>query len=62
LTSLLMIVESADAAPTADAQTAIDKWTSAGTETLARWKALQGDLAAVNSHLEKAKLHPLTIK
>jgi photosystem II stability/assembly factor-like uncharacterized protein len=62
LTSLLMIVESADAAPTADAQTAIDKWTSAGTETLAQWKALQGDLATVNSHLEKAKLHPLTIK
>jgi hypothetical protein len=62
LTGLLMIVESADAAPTADAQTAIDKWTSAGTETLARWKALQGDLATVNSHLEKAKLHPLTIK
>jgi len=62
LTGLLMIVESADAAPTADAQTAIEKWASANTEAIARWKALQADLAAVNSHLEKAKLQPLTIK
>ena len=56
------VVESADAAPTADALIAIDKWTSAGMETLARWKALQADLAAVNVQLEKAKLQPLTIK
>jgi len=62
LTGLLMIVESADAAPTADAQTTIEKWASANTEAIARWKALQADLAAVNSHLEKAKLQPLTIK
>jgi hypothetical protein len=62
LTGLLMIVESADAAPTADAQTAIDKWTTAGTEAIARWKALQADLPAVNTQLEKAKLQPLTIK
>jgi hypothetical protein len=56
-----MIVESADAAPTTDAQIAIDKWTRAGTETLARWRALQADLAAVNARLEKAKLEPLTM-
>jgi len=62
LTGLLMIVESADAAPTADAQTAIDKWTTSGTDTLVRWKALQADLAAVNSALEKTKLQPLAIK
>ncbi len=62
LTGLLMIVESADAAPTVDAQTAIDKWTAAGTDTLARWKLLQADLAAVNSALEKGKLQPLAIK
>jgi photosystem II stability/assembly factor-like uncharacterized protein len=62
LTGLLMIVESADAAPTADAQTALDKWTTAGTETIVRWKALQADLPAVNTQLEKAKLQPLAIK
>jgi photosystem II stability/assembly factor-like uncharacterized protein len=62
LTGLLMIVESADAAPTADAQTAIEKWTNAGTETLARWKLVQADLASVNAALEKNKLQPLTIK
>jgi hypothetical protein len=62
LTGLLMIVESADAAPTSDAQTAIDKWISVGTETLTRWKALEADLAAVNAQLEKAKLQPLTMR
>jgi hypothetical protein len=62
LTGLLMIVESADAAPTADAQTAIDKWTSAGAETLSRWRALEADLASVNAQLEEGKLQPLTIQ
>ncbi len=62
LKGLLMIVESADAAPTADAQTAIASWTGAGTEALARWKTLQAGLAGVNSQLEKAKLQPLAIQ
>jgi hypothetical protein len=62
LTGLLIIVESADAAPTSDAQTAVDKWTSAATETLARWKALQADFSSVNSQLDNARLQPLTIE
>jgi photosystem II stability/assembly factor-like uncharacterized protein len=43
LTGLLFIVESADAAPTSDASTTIEKWQAAGTEVLARWKALSAE-------------------
>jgi hypothetical protein len=59
LTGLLMIVDGADAPPTTDARTAAEKWEAAETDVLARWKAVEADLAAVNSMLEKAKLQPL---
>ena len=59
LTGLLMIIDGADAAPTADAQTAAEKWEAAGADTLARWKAVEADVVTVNAALEKAKLKPL---
>jgi photosystem II stability/assembly factor-like uncharacterized protein len=58
LTGLLMIVDGADAAPTADAQTAAEKWEAAGAEALARWKVVEADVVTVNAALEKAKLKP----
>lgn len=60
LTGLLMIVDGADAPPTADAGTAAEKWEAAGADVLVRWKAVEADLAAVNVVLEKAKLQPLS--
>ena len=60
LTGLLMIVDGADAAPTAAALTAAEKWEAAGADVLARWKAVDADLAAVNAALNKANLQPLS--
>jgi len=62
LTGLLMIVDGADAAPTADAQKAAEAWETAGTEVLARWKAIETDLAGVNEVLQRSKLQPLLTK
>ena len=63
LTALLFIVQSADAAPTADATTARERWEAAAQETLARWMALQKeDLANVNSLLQTAKMKPLSLE
>jgi photosystem II stability/assembly factor-like uncharacterized protein len=59
LTALLMIVDGADAAPTADARTAAEKWEAAGAEVLTRWKAVESNLAPMNTKLERAKLQPL---
>jgi photosystem II stability/assembly factor-like uncharacterized protein len=60
LGSLLGIVESADAGPTADATAASEKWEAAGKAALARWDAIQTtDLASVNSLLDKAHLQAL---
>jgi hypothetical protein len=60
LTGLLIIVESADAAPTADASTASEKWNACAQETLARWTTLKKEeLASVNTLLQKANLKPL---
>jgi photosystem II stability/assembly factor-like uncharacterized protein len=57
---LLSIVQSADAAPTADAAVAIDKWDSATKNILERWHAFwQHDRTRVNSLLQKANLKPL---
>ncbi len=62
LNGLLLIVESADAAPTADAATAGEKWEEAAVDTLARWSAFQReDLAGVNALLEKSNLKPVAI-
>jgi hypothetical protein len=59
LTGLLMIVDGADAAPTAGGRAAAEKWEAAGAEVLARWKAVEANVVAVNTALEKAKLRPL---
>jgi len=61
LTGLLMIVDGAEAAPTADARAAAEKWEAAGAAVLTRWKTVEADLAAVNAVLEKAKLQPLLL-
>jgi hypothetical protein len=61
LTGLLMIVDGGEAAPTADARAAAEKWESAGAEVLTRWKAVEADLAAVNAVLQRAKLQPLPL-
>jgi len=59
LTGLLTIVDGADAAPTADARAAIEKWDAAAAETMTRWRAVAADVATVNAVLEKAKLRRL---
>ncbi|HEY6946454.1 MAG TPA: hypothetical protein VI431_15045, partial [Candidatus Acidoferrum sp.] len=60
LNGLMAIVESADAAPTEDAQTASEKWDKAAEETLARWADFQNkDLASVNALLKKENLKPV---
>jgi hypothetical protein len=57
---LLSIVQSADAAPTADAAVAIEKWDSATKNVLERWDDFwQHDRTRVNSLLQKANLKPL---
>ena len=62
LTALLIIVESADAAPTADAAMASQKWDASAQETLVRWAALKKEeLASINAQLQKAKLKVLTV-
>ncbi|MGB8477046.1 MAG: hypothetical protein WCE61_23450 [Candidatus Acidiferrum sp.] len=58
--ALMGIIEFADAAPTADATVASEKWEAAGKATLARWDVIETrDLARVNALLEKAQLAPL---
>jgi hypothetical protein len=60
LSRLLVIAESADVAPTADATTASEKWIESGRERLAGWGAVRKeDVANVNALLQKAKLKPL---
>jgi hypothetical protein len=60
LANLIIIVESADAAPTTDASTASEKWDKAAEETLAQWAAFQKqDLVKANALLQKASLKPL---
>lgn len=63
LTRLLVIVESADAVPTADATAATEKWNAEAGTALERWKVLsKQDCEPVNALLEKEKLAPLTAK
>jgi hypothetical protein len=59
LTGLLMIVDGADAPPTADSRTAAEKWEVAASDVLGRWKAAEANLMSVNAVLEKARLQPL---
>jgi hypothetical protein len=57
---MLTIVESADAAPTADAATASEKWEASAEAVLAKWTALQKeDIVSMNASLQKANLKPL---
>jgi hypothetical protein len=60
LSGLLMIVDGADAAPSADARKAAEAWETAAADVMGRWKGVEGDLAAVNEILVRAKLQPLT--
>ncbi len=60
LSGLMAIVESADVAPTADANTASEKWDKAAEETLARWAEFQNkDLANANAVLQRANFKPV---
>jgi photosystem II stability/assembly factor-like uncharacterized protein len=60
LTRLLIIVDSSDVGPTADAATASVRWEEAAREALGRWASIQkDDLGNINGLLEKAKLKPL---
>jgi photosystem II stability/assembly factor-like uncharacterized protein len=63
LTGLLIIVDSSDVGPAADAAAASVRWDEAAQETLARWATLQkDDLTSVNGLLEKAKVKPLVVE
>ena len=63
LTRLLVVLESADVAPTADATTAIKMWDAEAIAALDRWGALvTQDCARINSLLQKEKLTPLSVK
>jgi photosystem II stability/assembly factor-like uncharacterized protein len=63
LTSLLVVAESADVAPTSDLRKAAEAWDTASEDALARWKSVvEKDLVGVNSKLEKAKLKLLVLK
>jgi hypothetical protein len=60
MTGLLFAVQGSDAAPTADAIVAIEKWDAATKEVLARWGAFwEQDREHANSLLQKANLKPL---
>jgi photosystem II stability/assembly factor-like uncharacterized protein len=62
LTKLLVIVESVDTAPTADAAAASEKWEASAQAALARWNELQRvGIASINDSLQKANLKPLKI-
>ena len=62
LSGLLIVVDSSDLGPGADAAMASARWEEAAQETLDQWAALQKeDLANVNALLEKAKLKPLAV-
>jgi len=63
LAGLLIIVDSSDWGPTADAASASGRWDGAARETLAHWAAFQKDeLESVNALLRKTKLKPLLVE
>jgi len=59
LTGLLMIVDASDTAPTSDARVAMDKWDAVASNTIARWKALESEIGALNTLLDHAGLKKL---
>lgn len=59
-TALLSVVGGSDAAPTADAALAIEKWDAATKDFLERWRTFwREDHQRANELLQKAKLKPL---
>jgi photosystem II stability/assembly factor-like uncharacterized protein len=58
-TGLLVVVQGSDAAPSADATVAIEKWDAATKDLLGRWKKFDQDQEHANSLLQKANLKPL---
>jgi hypothetical protein len=63
LTGLLIIADSSDLGPAADAATTSIGWEEAAQEALARWAAFQKeDLASVDTLLRKANLKPLIVE
>ena len=63
LGALIAYVESADAAPTADMNTASEAWLGSADETLHRWHAfLESDLSLINEQLQKRDQKPLATK
>jgi len=62
LTKLLFAVESADEAPTADADSAAMKWEALASGAMTRWGEIQGtDLTRVNEMLAKLKLERIGV-
>ncbi|MGA2810794.1 MAG: hypothetical protein ABSG16_05295 [Candidatus Acidiferrum sp.] len=62
LSGLLLVVESADAAPTPDAMTAARAWEAASVQALAQAEKILGqDLPAVNALLKRGSLQPLPL-
>jgi photosystem II stability/assembly factor-like uncharacterized protein len=60
LSRLLLVVESADAPPTADAKTAAEKWEATAAAGLEKWEEMKKvDVARVNGMLEKAGMEKL---
>ena len=63
LSGLLVVVDSSDLGPGADAAMASERWEEAAQETLAQWETFKKqDMATVNALLEKAKLKPLIVE
>jgi len=63
LTGLLIVLESADGAPSSDVAFAAESWDTASKESLARWKKIVAEERLhVNSLLQKANLKPLAVE
>ena len=63
LSSLLVLVDSADRAPTAQATTAFETYGKLLQQQLAKWTAVKTqDIPALNNLLQQRQLPPLTIK
>ena len=57
LRKLLVVIESVDAAPTADAETAVARWQAASSAALARWQEIErADLRRINEKLQESGL------
>ena len=60
LSGFLVVVDSSELGPGADAAMASERWEEAAQETLAQWETLKKeDLASINTLLRKANLKPV---